>query len=204
MTCQELNQEATAVAIVQSVLRITTLCVAVPLKDVNAHHKTSFQSESCLIDIAQEFGQVHTFVLNVLSTVQSVLYLTILFLVVHHIVVNAQEIITLPSACSKIQVITQLGIKKLVRVASTVKSVLNTCNLVEVAQPLKVTADWLDAKTFEFATHVLLNRFAEKPDQVFQETNDISVVFNFTTLLAILFQYDVNAQDIYMYHQLIK
>jgi len=42
LTCQELNQEATAVAIVQSVLRLSSIRVVVQLILVKAHHKLCF------------------------------------------------------------------------------------------------------------------------------------------------------------------
>jgi predicted DNA repair protein MutK len=173
-TCPVLNQEATAVAMVQSVFNIITLCEAVPLNVVKLHHNTSFQSESCLISIAQALGQVHTFVVNVASTVQSVLYLTILFLVVHHIVVKFQDITTFQSACSNTQVICQSGKKKLVNVLSIVKSVLNTFSLVAVHK-LNVTAVAHQQNILPLAYHICIASVEEKPVKVFHKTKDISV-----------------------------
>jgi hypothetical protein len=138
-TCPVLKPLATDVAIVQLVFKTIILCEEVPLNEVNAHHNTSFPSDNCFIVKAQEFGHVHTLVVNVVSIVQSVLYLTILFCVVHHICVNAHDITTLPSACWKMQDIVLFGKNKLVFATSAFKSVSIMCSLVET-QPLYVHA----------------------------------------------------------------
>lgn len=179
-------------AIVQSVFRIIILCEAVPLNVVNVHHNTSFQSESCAIVVAHALGHVHTFVENVVSTVQSVLYLTILFCVVHHIVVKLQDITTFQSACSKTQVGALFGKKKLVSVVSNVKSSLNTCSLLDTPQLYVIDSD-LHTKNFPFALRFNKEDGIENQEPVFQETKDISVASSFNKCCASLLPYFVKA-----------
>jgi hypothetical protein len=144
-----------------------------------------------------ELGHVHTFVVNVVSTVQSVLYLTILFCVVHHILVNHHNITTFQSACSKIQLNEAFGAKKDVNAVSTVKSSLKTTNLVDVHQ-LKVLFQENHINTLLFAYRINTIAILLIPVQVLPLTKVISVAFNFTKFIATSLQYLVKNQALYI------